>query len=438
MKKITLLALFSALFMAPAAVNAQEVTYVEDPAQGYLQSSFGSNWFIEGQGGVGVMLSKFDSKAKFGERIGAKANLNIGKWFSPAIGIRIGADLTQEKGATAATQIPLGRAPYSRMLPAIGALDYALKGDVDGHNYFAQKFWNLGFKADVMLNLTNLIAGYRPGRCFDLSVYAGAGLNWMLEREIASHDGRNSWTYARKGYKYIGDRRNFGMRAGFLGEIRFTKRFSGTFDLRWETNQKYVDGAGVQGWFHNAGILLGLRYNIGKLGYGVPVVPSCPKYKYTDAEGDALVQSLEQANRKIADLEGQLRNCLKDLADCRASKPGPTPGPVVTDGPLATIYYQIGRSEIAGVQKDVLNAVAGVMQAEDNNYVLTGWADNYTGNDKINTKLRKDRVAGVKKALVAKGIADSRLDTQINDGNLTNFGAKCASLDRAVTIVRAK
>ena len=78
------------------------------------------------------------------------------------------------------------------------------------------------------------------------------------------------------------------------------------------------------------------------------------------------------------------------------------------------------------------------MKNENSNYVLTGWADNYTGSDKINTKLRKDRVAGVKKALIANGVDGSRLDAQINDGNLTNFGAKCASLDRAVTINRAK
>ena len=78
------------------------------------------------------------------------------------------------------------------------------------------------------------------------------------------------------------------------------------------------------------------------------------------------------------------------------------------------------------------------MTQNDKNYVLTGWADNYTGSAKINTKLRKDRVAGVKKALIGKGVAASRLDAQINDGNLTNFGAKSASLDRAVTINEAK
>ena len=435
MKKITLFALASAMFFAPAAVNAQETTYVEDPAQGYLQSSFGDNWFIDAEGGVGIMLSKFDSKAKFGDRIGAKANLGFGKWFSPVIGLRIQADLSQNKGATLPSQsgvTGLGSAYRT----AVGVVDYPYSLIQKG--YFAQRFWNLGFKGDVMLNLTNLFCGYKPNRVYQATVYAGAGVSWMFEREVTKRDGKSSFQYNGKKYRYLEDRRNMALRAGLLNEFRLSKHFSALLDLRWETNQKFVDGLGYQGWFHGAGVLLGLRYNFGKkLGYGAPVVPVCPKYKYTDAEGDALVKSLENANKKIADLESQLRNCLKDLNDCR-NQPHDN-GPVqVSDAPLATIYYQIGRSEIAGVQKDVLNAVAGVMQNENSNYVLTGWADNYTGSDKINTKLRKDRVAGVKKALVAKGVADSRLDTQINDGNLTNFGAKCASLDRAVTIVRAK
>ena len=88
------------------------------------------------------------------------------------------------------------------------------------------------------------------------------------------------------------------------------------------------------------------------------------------------------------------------------------------------------------MQNDVVNAVANVMANENSNYKLTGWADNYTGNDQINVRLRKDRVAGVKKALVGKGIAADRLKTTIDNGNLTNYGPKCASLDRAVTINR--
>ena len=89
-----------------------------------------------------------------------------------------------------------------------------------------------------------------------------------------------------------------------------------------------------------------------------------------------------------------------------------------------------------GVQRNVVDAVAEVMKNENRNYLLTGWADNYTGNDQINVRLRKGRVATVKNELVKKGVAESRLETQINNGELTNYGPKCASLDRAVTIQR--
>ena len=90
MKKITLLAFACAMLMAPAAVNAQEVTYVEDPAQGYLFNRMQDNWFVEAEGGAGVMMSKYDKHAKFGDRIGLKGNLAVGKWFSPLWGARFG------------------------------------------------------------------------------------------------------------------------------------------------------------------------------------------------------------------------------------------------------------------------------------------------------------------------------------------------------------
>ena len=102
------------------------------------------------------------------------------------------------------------------------------------------------------------------------------------------------------------------------------------------------------------------------------------------------------------------------------------------------VYFPIGKTAITGVQGKVVNAVAEVMKESDKEYLLTGWADNYTGNDKINTRLRKGRVANVKSALVKKGVKADRLETTINDGNLTNFGAKCASLDRAVTVHEKK
>lgn len=411
MKKITLLALASAMFMAPVVANAQEVTYVEDPAQGYVFNRFQDNWFVEGLGGAGVMMSTYDRHLDFGDRIGVKANLAVGKWFSPIIGLRIGGEFNQMKGA------------YKDGRENIALGCRAMTTNTEG--FSRQKFNNIGGFGDVLINLTNWWCGYKPGRFYNADLYIGGGIHWVYARENTDkrgvdNRGMGDWKYANS--------RNLSARVGLLNTFRLSEHVNLLLDLRFEEIQEHIDGGRT--WTEYPSALLGLSYKFNKTEWSAPVVPVCPTYKYTDAEGDALVARLAAADRKIADLEEQLKNCRK-------------PAPVVPEAPkpeapLATIYYPINVAKIVGVQNNVVEAVANVMLNEDKNYELTGWADNYTGNDKINTRLRKDRVAGVKDALVGKGVAAERLNTQINDGNLTNYGPKCASLDRAVTIVRAK
>ena len=67
-------------------------------------------------------------------------------------------------------------------------------------------------------------------------------------------------------------------------------------------------------------------------------------------------------------------------------------------------------------------------------YVLTGWADNYTGTEEINARLRENRVNGVKNFLVGCGVSADQLDVKVDNSNLTDLGVKAAPLDRAVTI----
>ena len=79
-----------------------------------------------------------------------------------------------------------------------------------------------------------------------------------------------------------------------------------------------------------------------------------------------------------------------------------------------------------------------MMSNPDKKYVLTGWADNYTGTDNINMRLRKNRAEGVAKLLVKTGVAENQLTVTTNNGNLSDLGEKCVALDRAVTIEEAK
>lgn len=285
--------------------------------------------------------------------------------------------------------------------------------------YYAQKFNNIGGFGDVMFNLTNWALGYKPGRFYNAVVYAGMGVHWVFDH---THKGDNPWKYAG-GH---GPSRNFSARAGLLNTFRLSNRFNFLVDLRFEEIQEHIDGYNKT-WTEYPSALLGISYKFGKTEWNAPVVPVCPELDTRLI--DDLRNKLEEANRNIADLKQQLQECLN-----RKVTP---PAPKEEEAPLAVIYYPINVSKIVGVQKDVANACAEVMKSENSNYVLTGWADNYTGNDQINTRLRKERVAGAKAAFIKKGVEANRMDTQINDGNRIN-NPKAASLSRAVTITRAK
>ena len=267
------------------------------------------------------------------------------------------------------------------------------------------------------MNLTNWWCGYKPGRVYNAIFYAGAAVNFVSTKDVK--DG--SWSFEN------GDSHNISLRVGLLNKFAVSKRVDILLDIRGDLVQEHYDTHNTRNGFLTA--LVGIGYNFGKTEWNAPITAVCPTWKYTDAEGDALAARLQAAEAKIADLEKQLRDCLNRKPEVVEVK---------EEGPLATIYYPIGKSTITGVNTKIVNAVANLMKESNDNYILTGWADNYTGTDKINAKLRKDRVNGVKKALVKKGVEEGRLDAQINDGNLTNFGAKSASLDRAVTIQVAK
>lgn len=390
MKKFTLAALLCAMLL-PSAAKAQEVTYVEDPAQGYTFNKFSDNWFIQLEGGANLLMTPCDTKEKFAKRIQPQVELNIGKWFSPIIGLRTSFGFARYKGAADATSI------YMQNTPACG-----------DNTFNHEVFYKFNFGGDVLLNLTNWWCGYKPNRVYNASLYGGV----MVNVPYADQDG----------LKKIAPK-NMGVRVGVLNSFAVSKRVDLLLDIRYGADQMHSERNTMS---QSLAALVGVTYKFKKSEWKAPIVPVCPTYKYTDAEGDALVARLQAADAKIASLEKQLR-------DCMDSKPAETKA-AEADAPLATIYFPIGSAKVQGVQGKVAKAVANAMKGTDDNYTVKGWADNYTGSAKVNDRLRNARANNVKKILVKNGVKADRLETATGDGNLTNYGAKCASLDRAVTI----
>lgn len=397
MKKALLIALACVLGFGQSLVAQEAVAFVPDETQGYLFNRFQDNWFITVEGGAGVLLSKHDSELSFKNRIAPAGSIYFGKWFSPVLGLRLGVNALTFK-AVSETTSALGARPS-----AVG-------------KYFDQKGIEVGPVGDVMVNLTNWWCGYKPNRVYNATVYVGGGVYWSVARK---YDGSKDHDWANANDKL------FNFRAGLINSFNLNKHIALSLDIRYTA----LAGLGEAALANNVKTsdvqaYIGLTYNFNNTAWSVPVVPVFPEPENCDA----LRARLAAADARIADLEKQLKDCLNRPVEKTVEK-----------GPVATIYYPIGVSRLTREDRNVLGAIANVMKANPNqHYTLTGWADNYTGTEQINIRLRKNRVAGVEKELQKNGVPASQITATTNNGNLCDLGEKFVALDRAVTIEETK
>ena len=226
--------------------------------------------------------------------------------------------------------------------------------------------------------------------------------------------------FEKDGWEFNNDR-IITFRGGIINSFNISKQVQLALDIRYSGVDNHKDEPG-EGWnktSHDVQAYLGVTYLFKKREWNAPIVPVCPEPENCDA----LRARLQAADARIADLEQQLKACLEK------------PEPEVKKAPLATIYYPKNVYKLTKKDVNVLTAVAEVMKDNPNNgYVITGWADNYTGNDEINTRLRHNRVNGVKKQLTKLGVPDEQVEAKVNHANLVDLGEKYQALGRAVTI----
>ncbi len=412
MKKSAILALFCALFIGQSSLAqeaSQEITYVEDPAQGYLFNRMKDNWFVTGEGGVGFYMSPGDTERKWSDRMSPAASIYVGKWFSPIIGVRVGVNWLQSKGLSSS---PNGK-----------GIEWD-EPTVDG--YYKQKFSEVGPVFDVMFNLTNWVCGYKPGRWYNLTAYVGGGGYWSFSKTYVEDD-NSKYGFDADGWEHNDDR-VITFRAGIINSFNISKQVQLSLDLRYSgiDNHKDEDGEAWNKTSHDIQAYLGVTYLFKKREWNAPIVPVCPEPE----DCEPLRARLQAADARIADLEQQLKACLERPAEVIVEE---------EPAPLATIYYPINVYKLTRKDIDIVKACAEVMKANpDKRYVITGWADNYTGNDKINTRLRQNRVAGVEKQLIKLGVPAEQFDVEINHNNLVDLGEKYQALGRAVTIEEAE
>ena len=340
----------SVLVAALAAVSLSAA------AQEASQDEFKPHWTLGLQGGVGYSHGQ---NKKLTDVITPAAGVHLGYQFNPVFTLRGHVSGWQGKNGW--------------------------HYDFERH-YYKWTYASAGI--DAVLDLTNLLDGYKPERFISLSAFLGAGYvhgfdnKEVLNAELYNHDQRLiPW----QKNKFNAPSGRFGAILGFRLNKRVTLNLEGLVTI---TSDKFNSKEGKENdWQSN--LFGGLSFRLGRLSAAAPlaVVPA----PVAPAPAPVVVEEPKPTP---------------------APKPAPAPvkAPVKAKPITRNVFFLLNSamvrpSELVKVQEVVAYLVANPKAK----VAITGYADKGTGNQTINDRLSKQRANAVFNELVKKNIPANRI-----------------------------
>ena len=342
----------------------------EEPTLKYsvATNSLWSNWFIEGNFADSAFYSNEEKHEGFSKsplkdfRRGLGFSVAIGKWFTPGIGLRTKFNAMDGKSV--------------------------ITTNADANKI---KYWNL--QEQALLNLSNLLCGYNPTRVWNFIPYFGVG--------VARNCSYNT-------YELVGS-------AGILNTFRVSKRVAINLDLGYNLcgddfeGMEYAWGRNLDAahdrWFTAE---VGLTLNLGKATWNK--VPDVDAIKaLSQSQIDALKAQLADANAENDRLKNLLANQPKQVEVPQSVKEFITT-PV-------SVFFNLDKTEIAEL-KDLVNvqALAKYAIENNNNLLVTGYADSATGSAPHNQVLSEKRAKRVADELVKMGVSEGKISQEAKGG----------------------
>ena len=346
---------------------------------GIWDFSMKNSWF---QLKPDVQILKFNLQGQGG----LAADLYAGKWFTPAIGARIG---------------------YKGITNTIGKVNFS----------------NINFHyahADAMWNILNSISGYKETRLYEPIPYATMGvLIYKKDMEYAAG-------------------------VGLLNNFRITDRLDVNLDLTVLcAHQRQFSNKGGR-FFWPLSATVGVAYNFGKTNFDrhssitptvIPVPFTVEQYNALEAKVKALEKENADLKNKVAALESELAP-FKNLVDGQEYlyKGGKfTAVEAATVATPASVYFDLGSAKISEREQAHLEYFAKNAVNGDTKLVITGSADKQTGTAKVNQALSEKRANAVKDILVKKYGANPANIEVVAEGDKNNVFDTPAK-NRVVTI----
>lgn len=364
MKKVlavVMLALATAQVSAAGMYPANEAIKV-DSVTGLKHYKFWDNWFVAAHIGGNFQLGENVRFNDIHRVLGLSTGLSFGKWFSPALGVRVQGLFQTLRGRANEEAIEAYPKEY-------------------GHGIYHYRTANAYL--DVLFNLNNILGTYKESTRWNVIALMGAGFNSTFGFES---DVIDRWNKLEEGWYTVDDRGKtyFAAHAGLM----VTYKINDALDLGLEATVNATDDKfnGIRyddkyDGYLNA--LLGLTYHF-KDHYGDR------RFKYTSVDDRALVEDL---NSKINDARQELANAKPQQVIKEETKYNE-----VLD---VTVSFIIDKYNITDIQKkNVAFAAKYLEEHPDCNLVITGYADVQTAYPAYNLKLSQRRANAVYNMLV--------------------------------------
>lgn len=284
---------------------------------------------------------------KFTDLISPAAAVNFGYKFAPAFGVRIGASGWQAKG-----------------------------GWVNPEQKYQFKY--VQGNVDLMADLSSLFCGFNPKRVFNGYLFAGAGLNHAFDNDEAN--ALDTRTYEME-YLWQDSKNLVAGRLGLGCDLRLSERVA--FNIEANANvlsDKFNSKkASNSDWQFNA--LVGLSIKLGK-----SYTKTAPVYY--EAEPSPVVEQPKPV----------------------VEQPQPKKEIIVPQAMKCNIFFALNSARIQNDQQAKIAALVEYLEKNPAAKVsVTGYADEDTGNARINMRLSIARATNVAEALKAKGIVADRV-----------------------------
>jgi outer membrane protein OmpA-like peptidoglycan-associated protein len=345
----------------------------------YETNRFGDNWFISAGGGINMFLEE-----GFGAKIGPAIDANVGKWFTPSVGMRIGyqgiyAQLWADEPA------PLGM-----------TLDTE-------KNQYLQKFGYMYFHGDFLWNISNALSGYKETRFWNFVPYLHAGF---------------FRSYGLKDVEYNDN--EFAAGVGLLHNLRLTNRLDLIIDMR----ATVVDGVvhGADGVSLMPSVTAGMAVDLGWPNF-IRTSTILGAVEAANAERTVILEeaivALEAANAILEDQNGQLTksntSMKKEIRQLKNQAPQMDMTQFFEGMTPAAVYFEIGQAVLNDKEMEHLDFLAQnlIAKADQETKILItvmGSADGNTGTMRRNQHLSEARGKYVFDILTTKyGISPERL-----------------------------